>query len=900
MTRTVNSARRKALSGSPGEWEQSGGTGLRTLPLRVGPLPGEAIDSWLEAIARRHGVALGDIVLGLGLTDDQHPGWLVCLREQQAATAALGTGIWEGAITAMTLNHYSDTVLDIDPRHRRVKRSSLFGNRNRSRYCPQCLSETGGRWQLSWRLPWFFACTQHRCLLADQCPECGREQRRHAHVYSRIPLASRCDLPVGVGNCCNADLTAAATFHLPERHPILAAQGLIAEVIVDDHADFGLYARRPCSARRALTDLKSLMVRILARAARYGPEGLQPTDLLTAFTSDEFSPKVRWRNRRNGSHYAPSAARDMALGVTAAVHVLQSSTITEAADRARWLITRTGRMGDPAELQACDRESRTVSAILIKSHSPSLGAHLQLRYRCVLPVPAAPAREPPAQLIRRMPSALWPAWTARLTPPGELRCNASTALACAVLLIGSELSAQAAAQALGGSVTGTVVQNALRAHEGCPQWEAICIALIRLHDHLVRNATPIDYQRRRRLDYSRLLSERRWKHLCTSSDAPSATEANLESARAQLIAKISGNPINLGTVRSPRQGIVRTPDSKFLIGMTPELATLLDAEGLRFLRTCGVEEPLTWHPPLALLDGLDLPEPDDVDLDYLHHLVRATAASLSHIANALNISVHAVRYLLEQHPPITETPLRTARVQSKMEKLRHTLDADALRELYVDQHCTQRSIGTRYGVAPATIRLLLATHGIQRPSSPQPQWLFDQYIIHRHTRAQIAARVGAHPDTIGYLVRHFELLQRPYAVPDMRQSMSPEHSRELVARPSARRTGWADLQRFNRSLPHPTMTAAAREQGISLTSLSNAIRRLELDYGSPLLLRARLPLLMRPTPLGARIASAVFTLTEAHSGEPETGAPQQRSGQELSGDSLSETPNKSARPTNLS
>src|SRR5262249_56815433 len=41
-------------------------------------------------------------------------------------------------------------------------------------YCPACLREDGGRWQLVWRLPWAFACPRHHRLLADTCPACRR------------------------------------------------------------------------------------------------------------------------------------------------------------------------------------------------------------------------------------------------------------------------------------------------------------------------------------------------------------------------------------------------------------------------------------------------------------------------------------------------------------------------------------------------------------------------------------------------------------------------------------------------------------------------------------------------------------------------------------------------------
>jgi hypothetical protein len=48
--------------------------------------------------------------------------------------------------------------------------------------CPECIRESDGRWQLSWRLGWSFACVQHNRLLADACPTCGKYQRRQQFI----------------------------------------------------------------------------------------------------------------------------------------------------------------------------------------------------------------------------------------------------------------------------------------------------------------------------------------------------------------------------------------------------------------------------------------------------------------------------------------------------------------------------------------------------------------------------------------------------------------------------------------------------------------------------------------------------------------------------------------------
>ncbi len=43
-------------------------TAVRTLPIRLPPVAGEALDSWLEALAHRNATAFGDLLSAVGLT----------------------------------------------------------------------------------------------------------------------------------------------------------------------------------------------------------------------------------------------------------------------------------------------------------------------------------------------------------------------------------------------------------------------------------------------------------------------------------------------------------------------------------------------------------------------------------------------------------------------------------------------------------------------------------------------------------------------------------------------------------------------------------------------------------------------------------------------------------------
>ena len=71
----------------------------RTLPLRVPIVPGEALDSWLEALARRHQVTVGALIAALGWPVPASPGGLVAsIPGQGCAASSTRPGFPPGAL----------------------------------------------------------------------------------------------------------------------------------------------------------------------------------------------------------------------------------------------------------------------------------------------------------------------------------------------------------------------------------------------------------------------------------------------------------------------------------------------------------------------------------------------------------------------------------------------------------------------------------------------------------------------------------------------------------------------------------------------------------------------------------------------------------------------------------
>ncbi|MEW2636548.1 TniQ family protein [Streptomyces sp. NPDC048389] len=190
---------------------------LRTLAIRVLPRPGESIDSWLEALARRSWTSLSALLDALGLPE-------VPARER---TCRLVTSLSEGALrrlerqVTLPARRLDDAVLPAE----------IFGRRAPGwRFCPQCLRDSEGRWPTLWWLPWAFACTKHHGLLHRVCPSCGREPRhflpRAVHLHQR----AHCMRRTGRRNVCGADLTSAPQLNLGHGHPIVQTQTEINSV----------------------------------------------------------------------------------------------------------------------------------------------------------------------------------------------------------------------------------------------------------------------------------------------------------------------------------------------------------------------------------------------------------------------------------------------------------------------------------------------------------------------------------------------------------------------------------------------------------------------------------------------------------------------------------------------
>ncbi|BCO66695.1 hypothetical protein MINTM007_13060 [Mycobacterium intracellulare] len=139
-------------------------------------------------------------------------------------------------------------------------------------------------------------------------------------------------------------------------------------------------------------------------------------------------------------------------------------------------------------------------------------------------------------------------------------------------------------------------------------WPNILATMMRLADYLRENPSPIDYQRRRLLDYRDLLPAQQWNAIYDNAyHGPGWRNRVGDIARSWLFERISMLPRSAAPFKTTTQ--YRDAVRAEMIAMfTPALIDALNSAGLQYLSHNNViGEPLTWAPPFSLINDLELP-----------------------------------------------------------------------------------------------------------------------------------------------------------------------------------------------------------------------------------------------------------------------------------------------------
>lgn len=848
----------------------------RTLPLRVEPLPGEAIDSWLECVARRSNVTWGELRVALGgvLPAGPNPDrWIGCLNQEQLRTISFASGLDQVALQSMTLRCYPSAAVGFDPITARSAAPYPWRHIHASRFCPRCLSENGGRWKLSWRMVWFFACPEHACLLAHNCPECGAAQRVRPAVNS-VPQPGRCTASVSrrrssnPQRCC-AELSGAHVTSLEIGGPILALQEAITELIINGRNAFGIYTKFPTPASQILQDLRVLGDRILAVCEKASVAQCLSDDLLDGYFSQSQPPRTI--EGRMPPRAVPSIVT--AAGITAAMAIVGESDLDSAGEalRSMWPQGRLSRLDQSIDISGKRRRSETSAAlkgVYLHALIPTLGVADQLRYRCGSTLPARPMRN--MELARRtaasIPTMLWPHWALRLAEPsGHLRFLRA-ALSVSLLIIGNDITTDEAIARLKCSIKTVTVGTILRSAYESSNWPHLREALYRLADYLRAYGSPIDYQRRRELDVGEILPDSSWSRICSQTKT---RPEGLAAVRLFLAERLSAIPPASGNPR------LASAASRISIRMTPELNDALMKYALEFLAEHGITgEPPQWCPPLEILagTGLTTKHTQSVDVAKLHktvNMIRRRRIKFGAALDHLGLPADVFRQACEDHPTPREPRRRPARLEMTSgpspayQRARALITPERMRQIYLIEGQSLKVISSMLGTSSYTVARLARDYGVpitkggRTSRSIDADWLREEYINKGRTLKDLSETLGVAPATVRRLMESHDIPLKWFS--SRPAELLPDHSNvpELLLPAVATRAGWQRLQRLSQAAAYGSFAEAQRALNIFGSTLALQFSRIERDLGGPVLIRATRQKPMQLTPLGERVIAAL-------------------------------------------
>lgn len=576
----------------------------RTLPVRVPPVAGESLTSWLCAYAHRNQVTWEQMLTAVGLHrrrgDMKRLGWVARLHPHEVDTLGVATSEDVATLRAMTLERFDDLGMTTGRRPPRPDFGALRGPARPLRYCPRCLVDTGGRWQLRWSVGWTFACLEHGCLLADNCPRCLRRPQRASPFARVIPDLTTCGQPEprdGPASRCGADLRIAPDATAPATAEVLAAQRIIDHVIAGDTSDFAIYTDCSTTPVHVLADLRALAGRMQAHSkARVNAAA---ADGEPAATSESSPRPVAATIRDETLH--------IAQGYAAAVGVMASPDLESGAYKLRSSAPDARRSSRFSPHVIVGRGTTPVlTAVQLRALGPRLAAADQLRFRVGTGWPHLPWR-PEARLgklTRALPTLLWPEWAARIDEDKGNQPAVRAALSCAVAHVGTDAPTKAIAALLGIDFDASELSWHLKRLTSGPHRSRFLRNVTLLADHVATHPVVIDYHRRRRLDYSALVIEDDWGQGCYGEDHGSESGSDVDAARCALFEDLSGLP------RSRAPWAVNELDvggdgDRFTNTPIPINTRSLTRSAVKFLAVQGInDEPVTGSPPTSLVEDI--------------------------------------------------------------------------------------------------------------------------------------------------------------------------------------------------------------------------------------------------------------------------------------------------------
>ncbi|WP_326657780.1 TniQ family protein [Streptomyces sp. NBC_00385] len=815
----------------------------RVLPLRVAPLPGESLDSWLEALARRNHLRLRAMLDILQLPQAPTTRLLVSnLEPHLLRQLEHVTGLPDGRLDQAVL----DPGFPLGPQRQ-----------PRCRFCPQCLDENNGRWLLRWWLPWGFACTTHQVLLHDVCPRCGTAPRRLLPPATHRRPPGSCLHTGADRSVCGTGLGTAPALDLPAGHPLLAAQRWIESLLAE---------KEPAEVHTIFADLDTCTAWLLRAVSA---EDLHGLGAMVVDAWDHQPPPTR------KTRLQPLSAPVRGILVHIAQPILAGSD-KESIAAIRGLRQRHDSTGSPTPPGMDFHPWRQLSAPahrrFLQAADPDMRPMDRLRLRSVTPRAGYPPTDSvfSTDRIRHLPQLLWPSWTVRLMPREGTDEDYFRAMASALLLLPGEprRSTREITDRLHPHLSNTMGVVLRRSIDQHPD---VLTALCRLADHLDDHGSAIDYQQRRALIPDEPITYDTWKQLCFDTgtqpgESPTSTSQTPRFVQAQRYLHNLLTGSDLADPAHPlawKSAADRGRYFVFLPTLTLAQRQALHGHARAVLEKLNIAEPLTWEPPEDCAAGLMLPGRPliDIDIDALKRIVFTEQRTLGEAARHLGTTLAHVRFALERVGP--EPRQWTGRASPLVswqlrEQARAILTPEFFDREYNEQEKTLAQIAQeidlpRHIVVEQAEAVGLTIYRSRRPLPIDETWLREQYLTQRRSTGNIAQQIGIEYETIRRRLKQLDIPLRPQGVHSrtvMIAQLDAAIPRDICAAVEGTLHGWLRLHRFHIAMAFPNLKTAGAYLGAEQTALTTQFQRLEADIGHTLIHRSVHTTSQRPTTRG--------------------------------------------------
>ncbi|MFK0048634.1 TniQ family protein [Streptomyces sp. NPDC090741] len=795
------------------------------IPIWVPPLPGEALDSWLEAYARRLRVSAAEFLDLVGVPAAKPRLMVRQLTAEESSVLSARTGLAADCLREMTLEPWDGLVISIGAENRRLLRPPAWRRYGKdTRYCPACLSENEGRWPLTWRLPWTFACTRHNLLLLDRCAVCGQRPPVHSRHRHRPSLPGTCLAAAGArtaGERCGAQLDQAVTVEAPPDGLILSAQRQVDEALLISR----LATEKSKERAQEIYRLARKTLKCISLSLDTAPKAIH--DILAE--AGGRLPEFANPHQGNDSH-------GTAVGVAAAQLVLDTEhppseevfSWLVSTDFASWSRTAAISWLQDAWLPIGPRVAARAAA-----HADSrLPLRTRIRHGTTTPKPTwTTATDEDVQLrASRVPAMLWPSWTMRLLPTSTSAptLTAGFRRACVILMLlhGSACDQQQAAVLLGTGrprAQRAAFDKVLDGHD-C---RTLITVLVQLARNLDQTSPPINYARRRALfnEATLIFEEDAYQQLCLRHVISSP---HSDYMRWHLLKLLRGSDPG----DSPRTPAAQ---AKFRHRLTAPFTAFLQQQAVVNLHAHGLSEPVQWEPPLDWVDALDWPGTLSETLGPAQLTGRFSTA----LPPAARLEASLLHLREETTGMSTRSPARPpGRAPGHRVPREGPLAPDQLRKLYEEQQlelkqiatladCGIRAVRNALRDAEIPLRFRRAPGSLER--SVTPEWLRTEYQLKGRSTPDIARELGVRTPAILKLMRKWDITRdahssNPFA--SLSIPLSPAMTKVAATKNCLQR-----LQRITQMPGHQSLSAAARAQGVGLDSLCYQLRSIEKTAG---------------------------------------------------------------------